>query len=171
MATIGHAVLPIIAWLQFRLGWLSFASALFFAFLPDADILLGYAFRGSLFALHRQFTHSLVFALLPLALFMILKKDFLFWGFFGAISHLLTDLLDTHAIPLFAPVSYQPFSLGLWPSTSPEDLLRLLAPDSFVSDKLLLGILILYLAYYFASRWRYDSFKQGRGKAPKKGRH
>lgn len=171
MATIGHAVLPIIAWLQLRLGWLCFASALFFALLPDADIIVSFLLTGSLTAMHRGFTHSLVFALFPLALYIFLKKDFLLWGFFGAMSHLLIDMLDSHAMPLFMPISWQRFSLGLWPSTSLSDAVRILAPDTFVSDKLLLAILIIYLAYYFISRWRNDSLKQRRGRASKKGRH
>lgn len=170
MATIGHAVLPVIAWLQFRLGWLCFASALFFALLPDADIIVSFLLTGSPTSMHRGFTHSLVFALFPIALYIFLKKDFLFWGFFGAMSHLLIDVLDTHAMPLFMPLSWQRFSLGLWPSTSLADAVRILAPNTFVSDKLLLALLIIYLIYYFGRRY-YDSLKQGRGSASKKRRH
>ena len=168
MATIGHAVLPLIAGFQLKLSKLALSAMLFFAFLPDADILLSFALTGSPFAMHRGFTHSLLFACIPLALFLLLRRDFLFWGFVGALTHPLIDMLDAHGTPLLWPFSAQNFSFELWKSTSVNDitLAGILAPDTFITDKLLLAILIAYLAYYFGRRC-YDSLKQGRRKPAK----
>lgn len=162
MATIGHAVLPIIAGLQFNLDKLKLGAMLFFAFLPDVDVLISFALTGNPFALHRQFTHSLLFAFLPLAIYVFARRAELLWGFAGAITHPLIDMLDTHGCPLFWPLTDHRYGLGLWRSTSAKDLsvAGVLSPDSFLSDKLLLALLIVYLAYYFGSRWFSDTIKR-----------
>ena len=172
MATIGHAILPLICGLQFNLNRLALGTMLFFALLPDLDVLLGYGLTGSLFAMHRGFTHSMLFALIPLLIYLFIRRTELLWGFAGSLSHVLIDLPDSHGTPLLWPLSGKMFGLDFWSSTSLSDVTipGILAPGNFVSDKLLVALLILYLAYYFGRRYL-GPVKRGRGKAPKKGRN
>jgi len=173
MATIGHAVLPLICGFQCNLGKLALGVMLFFSLLPDVDVLLGFAMTGSPFAMHRGFTHSLLFALIPLAIYVFVRRTELLWGFAGAISHPLIDVLDTHGAPLLWPFSGQMFSLGFWGSTHSSDLAylaRVFSPDTFVADKLLVGLLIAYLIYYFGRRYL-GPVKRGRRKPAEKGRN
>jgi len=170
LATLGHFVLPVIAGLHFNLNKLEFVAMLFFALLPDIDVLLSFAFTGNPFTLHRGFTHSLLFALLPLAIYIFVRRTAFLWGFVGALSHPLIDLLDTNGCPLFWPFSNNKYGLGLWHSTSITDvsISSLVSPSLFISDKLLFGLLILYLTYYLVSRWFCGSIKCGCGKPVEK---
>jgi len=164
MATIGHAAIALIAGFQWKLGRLALGVMLLFTFLPDVDVAISFLLTGSLFAMHRGFTHSLLFACIPLAIWVFIRRYELLWGFAGAISHVLIDVLDSHGGPLLWPLSNQMFGLDLWSSTSIRDISvqGILSPDRFISDKLLLLLLIVYLIYYFGARWYRGSLKRGR---------
>ncbi|VVC72234.1 LexA-binding, inner membrane-associated putative hydrolase [uncultured archaeon] len=94
MATIAHFIVPLLAGLALKLEKLSLAAMIFFAMLPDVDVLMGFVFMGSPFALHRGFTHSLVFACVPLAGYLACRRKELFFGFLGELSHPLIEIDD-----------------------------------------------------------------------------
>ncbi|VVC72233.1 LexA-binding, inner membrane-associated putative hydrolase [uncultured archaeon] len=122
MAVFGHAVLPVIAWLQFRLGWLALASMVFFAYLPDADIFFHFFFSGDPMLLHRGFTHSLAFALIPLAIYFFIRKAELLWGFGAALTHVAVDGLDTMGTPALWPFTNQYFATGAFKTIADVDV-------------------------------------------------
>lgn len=174
MPSFGHAVLPLIAGFQFHLSKLALGACLFFAFLPDIDVVWSLLLTGNLFTLHRGFTHSLLFACIPLFLYVFIRRQELLWGFYGALSHIFLDLFDTGGVPLFWPISQQRIALGWIQSTSLQNMTldKILSPNAFTEDKLLALLLIVYLAYYFGSRWyRGSVVKRGRGKPVKKRRN
>lgn len=172
MATIAHFIVPLLVGLALKLDKLSIAAMVFFAMLPDIDVILGFVFMGSPFALHRGFTHSLVFACVPLAGYIVSRRKELFFGFLGALSHPLIDLVDKGGIPLLWPFSSQYFELGLWKSTNIHEvsIQGFLRPDAFISDKLALALLTIALAYYAVSWWLNGFIRSRRGRANKERR-
>lgn len=136
MAVFGHAVLPVIAWLQFRLGWLALASMLFFAYLPDADIFFHFFSSGDPMLLHRGFTHSLVFALIPLVIYVFVRRAELLWGFGAALTHAVVDGLDTMGTPALWPLTNQYFATGAFKTISDVDVF-------------MFALLGLYLLFFF----------------------
>jgi membrane-bound metal-dependent hydrolase YbcI (DUF457 family) len=112
MGAIGHLAVPFAVWVWARAPLTCLLAALFFAYLPDADIFLGMAFTGTAFDYHRGATHTVFLCLLPAALYLLARKAEFAWGTFGAISHPLLDLLNTYPVMLFWPLSTARFMVS-----------------------------------------------------------
>jgi membrane-bound metal-dependent hydrolase YbcI (DUF457 family) len=111
LSFIGHAIVPFAAWAIARAPLACLLAALFFAYLPDIDILYGLATTGNVYSVHRTVTHSLALALIPVALYLLTRRIEFAWGTFGAVSHPLIDLI-TSRIMLFWPLSDIHYSIG-----------------------------------------------------------
>ena len=164
MATIGHAILPFLIFRRQKLELFGWGVLIFFSLLPDIDVIIGFLATGSLWGFHRMLTHSLLFVLVFLAGALFIRRIEAVLAFIGISGHILLDSLDTHGVPLLWPFSQQFYGLGLWLSSdirnlNPEGIIN---PANFVPDKILISLLILWLIYYFGSRWYNDSFKRRR---------
>ena len=110
---------------KIRLSKMSWMLLLLGSILPDLDFLLEWTIDPGF---HRTFTHSILFALIMMALFF-----FLFWslGFrkktelsfalcLGVLIHLFVDLISSQGIPLFWPYpNYLSLLLGYSASIDP----------------------------------------------------
>jgi membrane-bound metal-dependent hydrolase YbcI (DUF457 family) len=109
MGWLPHLAIVFSAWVAARAPLACLLAALFFAYLPDADLAFGYLASGSLSAFHKGPTHSFAFALIPAALYLATRRIEFAWGFLGAITHPLIDLVNAPE-QLFWPLS----SAGYW---------------------------------------------------------
>ena len=149
MPTIGHLIYPYLIFTRQKVTASCWTVLLATSLLPDADIIISILATGSPWGLHRLFTHSLLFALLFLVAYGLLRRLELMFAFIGISSHILLDSLDAHGVPLLWPFSQQLFGLGLWASTDVRNLTieGVLRPDSFIPDKILLAALLVYIIF------------------------
>ncbi len=155
MPTIGHAIFPFLTFRRQKMELFGWGILIFFSLLPDIDVIIGFLATGNLFGFHRMLTHSFLFILFFAAIYVFIKRIEVVLAFIGVSGHIFLDSLDTHGVPFLWPFSQKFYGLGLWSSSdlrnlNPEGLLN---PANFVPDKILLALLILWLIYYFGSRW------------------
>lgn len=156
MPTIGHAIFPYLVFGRQRLAPILWAVLIVSSLLPDVDVVLGFLLAGSPWEFHRMLTHSLLFALLFLLAYLVFRRVEAVLAFIGVSSHILLDSLDTHGVPFLWPFSEKFFGLGLWSSSSISDLNLegIMRPDTFIPDKILLALLLLYIIFEYATRKR-----------------
>jgi membrane-bound metal-dependent hydrolase YbcI (DUF457 family) len=138
MGYIGHLAVPFFVWVIARAPLACLLAALFFAYLPDADILLSKTPLAGFIDYHRGATHSVFLALVPAALYFLTRRIEFAWGTLGAISHPLIDLVNPYPIMLFWPLSSERIMPG-------NELVSGAAEAAFFL------LLVASLAYFFIS--------------------
>ncbi|MCX6777694.1 MAG: metal-dependent hydrolase [Candidatus Micrarchaeota archaeon] len=135
MASIGHVALAYFMSLGLNLNLRETLWLMLFSVVSDVSfipLLVG-------IDVHRGFTHSLIFLLIPLAIYFLLSSRLALLASIGIGSHILIDLLDTRGVQLFFPLQNW-VAVGVWPAdpVSLTDFSIYFSTNYYVFDKALL---------------------------------